>query len=259
MSSDSPAPLPELVGRAAALLRSARHLCVLTGAGISAESGIPTFRDAQEGLWAQYSPLDLATPEGFERDPELVWRWYEWRRAMVRAAQPNPGHVALAHLAGLVPRLTLVTQNVDGLHQRAGSQRVIEYHGNILRDRCTVEQTIAERAEDSRHAALPRCAACGGLLRPDVVWFGEMIPRQALLDAEAAASACDLFLSIGTSSLVYPAAGLAEAALRRDVPVIEINPNPTDLTPQASVVLAGPAGRVLPALCDAASRPVGGG
>jgi len=239
--------LPELIERAAAHLRGARHVCVLTGAGISAESGIPTFRDAQEGLWAQYSPLDLATPEGFERDPELVWRWYEWRRDMIRAARPNAGHVALARLAGRVPRLTLVTQNVDGLHQRAGSPHVLEYHGNILRDRCTVEQIVADRSEDAR-AGLPRCAACGGLLRPDVVWFGEAIPAEPMLSAAAAAEDCDTFLSIGTSSLVYPAAGLAEVALRRRATVIEINPNATDLSPHADLVLRGPSGRVLPVL-----------
>jgi NAD-dependent deacetylase len=252
----SPDPLSQLIERAAAHLREARRVCVLTGAGISAESGIPTFRDAQEGLWAQYSPLDLATPEGFERDPELVWRWYEWRREMIRAARPNPGHRALAQLAHRVPHLTLVTQNVDGLHQRAGSPHVLEYHGNILRDRCTVEQVVAERSEDSRTSALPRCASCGALLRPDVVWFGERIPRGALFAADAAAADCDAFVSIGTSSLVYPAAGLAESALRRGVPVIEINPHPTDLSARAHVVLAGPAGRVLPALWDAmSSRP----
>ena len=176
----SPGPLPldrvpEVIQRAAAALAEARHVCVLTGAGISAESGIPTFRDAQEGLWANYDPLDLATPEGFERDPELVWRWYEWRRELVRRAEPNPGHHALAALARRVPRLTLVTQNVDGLHQRAGSQDVIEYHGNILRDRCTAEHIVVERSRDTG-GGLPRCATCGGLLRPDVVWFGEMIP-----------------------------------------------------------------------------------
>jgi NAD-dependent deacetylase len=244
-------PLAPQIERAAAALRKARHVCVLTGAGISAESGIPTFRDAQEGLWAQYSPLDLATPEGFARDPELVWRWYEWRRDMVRAAQPNPGHRALARLGNAVPQLTLVTQNVDGLHQRAGSPSVLEYHGNILRDRCTAEQVVAERSEESRAAALPRCASCGALLRPDVVWFGETIPAAALLQADAAATDCDAFLSVGTSSLVYPAAGLAEVALRRGIPVIEVNPNPTDLSAHAHVVLAGPAGQVLPELLRA--------
>jgi len=251
VKDDSPTPLSQLIELAAGRLAKARHVCVLTGAGISAESGIPTFRDAQEGLWAQYSPFDLATPEGFERDPELVWRWYEWRREMIRAARPNPGHIALAELARRVPRLTLVTQNVDGLHQRAGSPSVLEYHGNILRDRCTVEQLVAERSEDSRTSALPRCASCGGLLRPDVVWFGEMIPRRALVEADQAAADCDAFLSVGTSSLVYPAAGLAESALRRDVPVIEVNPNATDLSAHAAVVLQGPAGRILPELLRA--------
>ena len=247
MKDDSPVPLSGLIERAAAALGKARHVCVLTGAGISAESGIPTFRDAQEGLWANYDPLDLATPEGFERDPELVWRWYEWRRDLIRKAQPNAGHRALAELARRVPRLTLVTQNVDGLHQRAGSPDVLEYHGNILRDRCTVEQVIAERSEDSR-SGLPRCAACGGLLRPDVVWFGEAIPHQPMLRAATAAEDCDVFLSVGTSSLVYPAAGLAEIALSRRVPVIEVNPNETELTAHADIALRGPAGRILPQL-----------
>ena len=254
MTNATAVALPGLIERAAALLQGARSVCVLTGAGISAESGIPTFRDAQDGLWANYSPLDLATPEGFERDPELVWRWYEWRRALIREARPNPGHDAIASLAARFPRLTLVTQNVDGLHQRAGSPAVIEYHGNILRDRCTLEQAPAERSEESRSAALPRCAACGGLLRPDVVWFGEMIPRDALLLADAAAAECDAFLSIGTSSLVYPAAGLAETALRRGVPVIEINPCATELTPRASLVLQGPGGLVLPQLLRSLGR-----
>jgi len=239
--------LDELAGRAAEALRKARHVCVLTGAGISAESGIPTFRDALTGLWAKFSPEELATPEAFERDPETVWSWYEWRRQLVRQAQPNAGHFALAELARRVPCLTLVTQNVDGLHQRAGSPGVLEYHGNILRDRCTVEQIVAERSEDTR-TGLPRCAACGGLLRPDVVWFGEAIPAGPMTVAAAAAEDCDVFLSVGTSSLVYPAAGLAEVALRRRATVIEINPNATDLSPHADLVLAGPSGQILPAL-----------
>jgi NAD-dependent deacetylase len=232
---------------AAAALSAARHVCVLTGAGISAESGVPTFRDAQTGLWAKYRPEDLETPEAFARDPRRIWEWYEWRRELVRRVEPNAGHRTLVQLANRVPRLTLVTQNVDGLHQRAGSTSVIEYHGNILRDRCSAEGTLAGRSTLSI-SGLPECARCGELLRPDVVWFGEAIPRQALLAADAAAADCDVFLSVGTSALVYPAAGLAEVALRRGVPVIEINPNATDLTPRADVVLAGPAGNVLPAL-----------
>ena len=238
----------EVVERAAEALRRARYVCVLTGAGISAESGIPTFRDALTGLWAKFRPEELATPEAFERDPETVWSWYEWRRQLIREAQPNAGHLALAELARRVPGFTLVTQNVDGLHQRAGSRDVLEYHGNILRDRCTVEQIVAQRSEDTRRAALPRCAACGGLLRPDVVWFGESIPAGPMNVAAAAAEECDVFLSVGTSSLVYPAAGLAEVALRQRATVIEINPNETDLSPHAHVVLRGPSGHVLPAL-----------
>lgn len=252
MKSGVGGALGDLVGRAAEALSSARHVCVLTGAGISAESGIPTFRDALTGLWSKFSPEELATPEAFERDPETVWSWYEWRRQLIRQAQPNAGHLALVELARRVPCLTLVTQNVDGLHQRAGSAGVLEYHGNILRDRCTIEQIIAERSEDAR-TGLPRCAACGGLLRPDVVWFGEAIPLGPMTLAGAAAEDCDVFLSVGTSSLVYPAAGLAEVALRRRATVIEINPNATDLSPHADLVLAGPSGQVLPALLQAMS------
>ena len=249
MKSDSAVALDELLEQAAAALRKAQHVCVLTGAGISAESGIPTFRDALTGLWANFRAEDLATPEAFERDPKFVWDWYEFRRELIRKAEPNPGHFALAELAGRVPRFTLVTQNVDGLHQRAGSKAVLEYHGNILRDRCCVEQVIADRSEDSRHG-LPRCAACGGLLRPDVVWFGEAIPRGPMLAAAEAAESCDVFLSIGTSSLVYPAAGLAESALRAGATVIEVNPNRTDLSRNVNVLLAGPSGELLPRLLE---------
>ena len=250
MRSGSAAGWGESIAQAAEALRKARHVCVLTGAGISAESGIPTFRDALTGLWSKFSPQELATPEAFARDPETVWSWYEWRRELIRQAQPNAGHLALAELARRVPGLTLVTQNVDGLHQRAGSQGVLEYHGNILRDRCTVEQIVAERSEDTR-TGLPRCAACGGLLRPDVVWFGEAIPAGPMTLAAAAAEDCDVFLSVGTSSLVYPAAGLAEVALRRRATVVEINPNETDLSPHSHLVLRGPSGQILPALLQA--------
>jgi NAD-dependent deacetylase len=235
---------------AARVIRSARHVCVLTGAGISAESGIPTFRDALTGLWARFRPEELATLEAFERNPKFVWEWYESRRAQVLQARPNAGHYALAELARRVPELTLVTQNVDGLHQRAGSPGVLEYHGNILRDRCMVEQVVADRAREAA-GQLPRCAACGALLRPDVVWFGEAIPAEPMRAADRAANDCDVFLSIGTSSLVYPAAGLAEAALRRGATVIEVNPNATDLSPLADVVLRGPAGVILPQLLEA--------
>ena len=250
MKNDSAVALADRIAEAARALGKARHVCVLTGAGISAESGIPTFRDALTGLWSKFRPEELATPEAFERDPELVWQWYEWRRELVRSAEPNAGHRALAELARRVPRLTLVTQNVDGLHQRAGSPAVLEYHGNILRDRCTVEQVVADRAEAAR-TGLPRCAGCGGLLRPDVVWFAEAIPRRPMLLAAAAAEDCDVFLSVGTSSLVFPAAGLAETAVARGAVVIEVNPDATDLTSCVQYALQGPAGRILTELCAA--------
>ena len=223
---------------------------MLTGAGISAESGVPTFRDAQTGLWSQYRPEDLATPEAFARDPQRVWQWYEWRRGLVGQAEPNPGHRALVELAGRVPRLTLVTQNVDGLHQRAGSRDVIEYHGNLFRDRCSVEQAVRERATRSA-SGLPECASCGALLRPDVVWFGAAIPRAAQRQADAAAAACDVFLSIGTAAAVYPAAGLAAWAASCGSKIIEINLEPTGLTELADIALHGPAGQLLPSLIAA--------
>jgi len=224
-------------------LREAQHICVLTGAGISAESGVPTFRDAQSGLWKQYDPLDLATPEAFLRDPELIWRWYRWRRELVAEAQPNPGHLALPRLAELVPRLTLITQNVDGLHQRAGSTDVIEFHGNLFSNQCSVEDCIIDGEQDD---AVPVCPGCGGHLRPGVVWFGEAIPEHALNNSFAAAADCDVFLSIGTSSLVYPAAGLAEIAKNNGATVAEVNPDPTAHAAGFNHAIAAKAGTVLP-------------
>jgi NAD-dependent deacetylase len=226
-------------------LRDAQHVCVLTGAGISAESGIHTFREAQTGLWENYDPMDLATPEAFLRDPELVWRWYRWRRDLVAEAHPNAGHQALADLEGLVPTLTLVTQNVDGLHARAGNTDVIEFHGNLFATRCFVEGCIVEVGDDE---SLPSCPACGSHARPGVVWFGEAIPPQALDRSFAAARDCDVFLSVGTSSLVYPAAGLAELARSHGAIVAEINPNPTGLAAHFDHAIAGTAGAVLPEL-----------
>ena len=236
-----------------AAIQHARHLCVLTGAGISAESGVPTFRDAQTGLWARYRPEDLATPEAFAADPRRIWEWYQWRRELVHEAQPNAGHRALAELQHLLPQFTLVTQNVDGLHQRAGSIDVIEYHGNILRDRCSVEGIVAGRSPLSV-TGLPECVRCGELLRPDVVWFGEPIPPHALHQAAQAAADCDVFLSIGTASLVYPAAGLAESAHRSGARIIELNPQPTPLSALADITLRGQAGDLLPRLLQAVRR-----
>ncbi len=255
-------------------VRAARRIAVLTGAGISAESGVPTFRDAQTGpsagsgqsLWAKYDPTELATPEAFRRNPRLVWEWYAWRRGLVSKAQPNPGHVALVELeshlslaqppAGDASRFTLITQNVDGLHQRAGSRNIIELHGNLNRTKCFAEEVVIEGWQETG-AAPPRCPRCGGLLRPDVVWFGEALPRQALAGAVEAASTCEVFLSIGTSALVQPAASLPYMALERGAVVVEINPDETSLTADATCALRGPAGVVLPALLQAAwpTRP----
>ena len=241
------APPPELV----AALRAARVVAVLTGAGVSAESGVPTFRDAQTGLWSKFDPRELATPSAFARNPKRVWDWYAMRRAMVGRAAPNPAHTALAELERRVPEFVLLTQNVDGLHQRAGSIRVVELHGNITQVRCSREGTRVAQWDDSDDAP-PRCAACGAFLRPDVVWFEEMLPDDALEAAEDAATRCDVLLVVGTSAEVYPAAALPAIARRRGAQVVEINPDTTPLTAQADHVLHGPAGVVLPALVAAA-------
>lgn len=231
----------ELVERLAA----AKRVAVLTGAGISAESGIPTFRDALTGLWANYDPQELATPEGFARNPKLVWEWYAERRARIAGVQPNPGHAALAALQQRFARFTLVTQNIDSLHQRAGSREVVELHGNIARVKCSREDTIV--SEFPPDESPPRCH-CGAWLRPDVVWFGEMLPADALARAEEAAEHCEVFLSVGTSAQVYPAAELPLRALSAGATVVEINPERTVLTRHAHFALQGAAGIVLPAL-----------
>lgn len=226
-------------------LRQASRVAVLTGAGVSAESGVPTFRDAQTGLWEKYRAEDLASPEAFRRNPRLVWDWYAWRRELVRQAQPNAGHYALAELERIIPEFTLITQNVDGLHQRAGSQNVIELHGNIARIICADERVIIESWDDSGGEP-PRCPRCGGLLRPDVVWFGEMLPETALARAIAASRACEVFLAVGTSSQVYPAAELPYYALEGGAVVFEINPTPTSLSKRCTASIQGMSGTVLP-------------
>jgi NAD-dependent deacetylase len=228
-------------------LLSAKRVTVLTGAGVSAESGVPTFRDAQTGLWSQYRPEELATPRAFRRDPRLVWEWYEWRRKLVSDARPNPAHFALVEMEGFFPRFHLITQNVDGLHQRAGSRGVIELHGNIARTKCFDEGTILSSWKDTGDVP-PRCPNCGGWLRPDVVWFEEPLPEAELQRAAAASRNCDVFFSIGTSTLVYPAAALPSDALHGGATVVEINPQQTPFTAQAAFSLTGAAGVVLPDL-----------
>lgn len=231
-------------------LRAAQRVVVLTGAGVSAESGVPTFREAQTGLWARHRPEDLATPAAFRRNPRLVWEWYAWRRELVQRAQPNPAHRALVALEQRVPHYALVTQNVDGLHQRAGSREVIELHGNLTRTKCYEEDTAVDRWEETGEVP-PRCPRCGGHLRPDVVWFEEALPAAALAAATARSAECEVFLCVGTSAVVHPAAQLPLIARDRGAMLVEINPGATALTPQAHHVLAGPAGVVLPALVAA--------
>ncbi len=231
-------------------LRKAERVAALTGAGVSQESGLRTFRDAQTGLWTQYKPTDLASPEAFARDPKLVWDWYAMRREKVREVEPNPGHYALADMAHHIPDFSLITQNVDGLHLKAGSPCVIELHGNLQRVRCASCGQQAETWDDA-DGDVPRCKACGGLLRPDVVWFGESLPRAALESAVEAARACHVFFSIGTSGLVQPAASLAYAARNRGAVVVEINAEPTPLTEKVDFALHGKSGEILPALVQA--------
>ena len=221
-------------------------MVVLTGSGISAESGVPTFREAQTGLWERFDPQELATPEAFASDPRLVWEWYEWRRELVSGAEPNPGHEALVEIEHKVPSFTLVTQNVDGLHRRAGSENVIELHGNIMCTLCSAEGLLVEDYDPD--AKPPPCPNCGAPLRPGVVWFGEMLPPGALETASEAARGCDLFLSVGTSSLVYPAAALPYEALENGATLVEVNPDQTPLTRHADFVLTGRGGEVLPEL-----------
>ena len=228
-------------------LQKTKKLSVLTGAGASQESGLRTFRDAQSGLWAQYKPEDLASPQAFARDPKLIWDWYAWRREAIKGVRPNPGHYALVEFEKRIPQFTLITQNVDGLHRMAGNQNVLELHGNIQRVRCSECYLFTETWGDDTEA-VPQCSACGGLLRPDVVWFGESLPRGQLEAAVEAARTCDVFFSIGTSGVVQPAASLAFAAHNRGAVVVEINAEPTPLTPKADYFLQGKSGEILPEL-----------
>lgn len=230
-------------------LRAARRVAVLTGAGISAESGIPTFR-GQGGLWRQYRPEDLATPEAFDADPKLVWEWYNWRRSLIAKAQPNPGHRALAQLEERVPEFCLITQNVDGLHERAGSRMVVRLHGDIWTLRCT-HCGLSCKNEDPELGELPPRCACGGLQRPGVVWFGENLPAECWQRAEKASRAAEVFLVVGTSAVVMPAAGLAAVAKNAGARVIEVNADDTPLSGWVDASLRGPAGKILPELLAA--------
>ncbi len=228
-------------------LRAAKKPVALTGAGVSAESGVPTFRGA-EGLWRNYNPQELATPEAFERDPRLVWEWYDWRRSLISQISPNPAHYALAELERRSPAFTLITQNVDGLHRTAGSGRVLEIHGSIWMVRC-VECGNSSENRDVPISILPRCS-CGGLLRPGVVWFGESLPEELIYKAFEAASSADLILVIGTSGVVQPAASLATRARQEGAFVVEINPEATPLSEVADCSFNDKAGELVPKLLD---------
>jgi NAD-dependent deacetylase len=252
------AQAPELA-RARGAVRTARSIVVVTGAGVSAESGVPTFR-GEEGLWKSFRPEELATPEAFRRDPRLVWEWYSWRRELVGRCEPNAGHVALARLA-LARPVSLITQNVDGLHERAARDAAeggdpapalpLELHGSLFRSRCSgcgAGRPDRAAVDASSLATLPRCDRCGGLMRPDVVWFGEALDPAVLDAAFAAAGAADLCLVVGTSALVHPAASVPLATLASGGRLIEVNPDETPLSGRAFCSLRGPAGRILPEL-----------
>jgi NAD-dependent deacetylase len=238
-------------------LRAAKRLTVLTGAGVSAESGIATFRDKQTGLWERFDAAELATPHAFEHDPSLVWGWYEWRRATVLAAEPNPAHRAIAAIAELVPQFTLITQNVDDLHERAGSVGVLHLHGELSRPYCegcrrsfVHPEGIPVLPPGGARIEPPRCVGCGGRIRPGVVWFGEGLPEREWRAACEAAAHCDVFLCVGTSSVVQPAASLIDRAMAARATTVQINPNATGYEDSVTVAIKGPAGIVLPRIVE---------
>lgn len=254
---------PAAIDRAVQALRSARRVAVLTGAGVSAESGLRTFRGAtapdsppdMAALWKEFDPMRLATPQAFEADPAMVTRWYDWRRLGCLAAEPNAGHMALARLERWTlsrdgAAFTLLTQNVDRLHQRAGSKAVVELHGSIIEWRCTKSgrRTLPPTQPFTQ---FPPPSQWGGLLRPDVVWFGEMLPEDALRRAEEAAGACDVFLTVGTSAVVWPAAGYIHRARATGATTIEVNPDQTAASDAVDIVLRGTSAAVLPAIVAA--------
>ncbi|TNF45613.1 NAD-dependent deacylase [bacterium] len=236
----------EIPGDVAQQLKVAESVAVMTGAGVSAESGIPTFR-GDGGLWKNHRPEQLATPQAFQKDPDLVWEWYHWRRGLIRESSPNAAHHSIVQVERNSNQFTLITQNVDGLHLTAGSQAVLEIHGNIHRARCS---SCANRVPLSTETGVLTCEQCGALMRPDVVWFGENLDQSVLEASHRATSTADFFLVAGTSSVVQPAASLAYAAKERGAYVLEVNLDPTPLTGTADVTILGKAGAVLSALVD---------
>jgi NAD-dependent deacetylase len=234
---------------ARAALGQARRCVVLTGAGMSAESGVPTFRDAQTGLWSNFDPMQLASQEGFRADPPLVWRWYTARRQRLYEVEPNAGHRALVGLEGRFEDFAIVTQNVDGLHARAGSRTVLELHGNILRTKCLAQcGVVIDDARQLPAGEPPACPGCGQWLRPDVVWFGEMLDPVVLQRAEDLSAACDVLVVVGTSGAVYPAAGLPDLARAHGATVVIVNPDDSEIDHAAHVLVRDTAARALPRL-----------
>jgi len=227
------------------LLHQTKHVTVLTGAGISAESGIPTFR-GKNGLWKKYRAEDLATPSAFNRDPKLIWEWYDWRRGLIAPVEPNPGHKVLARWEKIFSDFALITQNIDGLHWKAGSKNIVELHGNIWKMRCTEEETIIENFDSPLKEIPPRCPSCGALLRPHVVWFGESLSPSTIQKAFALSSQCEVMFVIGTSAIVQPAASLPLSAAEAGAKIVEINIDPTPLSPYADFSFKGKAGEILP-------------
>ncbi len=278
MLAETSAKLTDQLQQATEILAKSSQICILTGAGISAESGIPTFRDKQTGLWEQYRAEDLASPDAFAHDPELVWSWYQWRRQLVHDKVPNAAHLALARWqqAGS-HHITLITQNVDDLHEQASHEQantheslnaskplnntetidnsVHHLHGHLWRNRCSqCDKPYSEPAASAKLSnrfdkALSNCQYCEGYIRPDIVWFGESLPVDSWQIAERAAAHCEVFISIGTSSLVYPAAGLAHLAKQNGAKIIEINPNPT-ANSFVDITLAAKAGEIMPLLIE---------
>ena len=230
-------------------LSQAKSVGILTGAGISAESGVPIFR-GESGLWRKFSPEELANFDAFMQNPDMVWEWYNYRRMIIEEVNPNPGHFALVELEKMFSSFVVITQNVDNLHQRAGSKNVVELHGNILRNRCLSCGRIVESKSLNFSEGAPRCPHCGGMLRPDVVWFGEMLPEEAVQKAYRAAETCDVFMVLGTSAVVYPAASFPEIAFRQGAFIVEINPETTPVTDFAHVSLRGKTGEILPRIVE---------